>query len=577
MDATNPISSRSERREPTVRDSSTRSSRHLTRSLHACCVIALFYISGCTPFREYVANGLKVGPNYLRPNAAVSEGWIDAADKRVVSESVDMSHWWSVFNDPVLENLVSEAEQQNLTLREAGFRILQARAIRDYQAGNLFPQSQTMNGGYSRVELSKQNANTAFIPQRFYSQHQVGFNLAWELDFWGRFRRAIEAADADLDASVEEYDAVLVTLQGDIAATYVEMRTFERELILVRANVKLQQETLQYAEQRAKGGLTSDLDLFQAQSNVAQTAALVPQFEADLRYATNRLCVLLGMPPTAIAERVGQAAIPSAPAQIAVGIPAELLSRRPDIRRAERLAAAQCARIGIATADLYPQISILGTIGSSAEFFPDLLQGQSYFGSVGPAYRWNILNYGRIKNSIRVQDARFQELVTDYQQSVLLAAEEAENGMVRFLKAQDRAASLADSVKASEKAVDLAVTQYRGGLVDFNRVSLLELNLVQQQDLLAQAQGQIALGLIDLYRALGGGWEHRLNSEGNYYEPQPFQMPGPNPTDQGVPVPVPANDAPPPPAPPENDKAAQSSRTFLPIRQQGLARLGDIP
>lgn len=571
MDATTLSSSRPDR------DGLARSPRRLAQSLHVLSVVALFSISGCTPFREYVANGLKVGPNYLRPNAAVSEGWIDAADKRVVSESVDMSHWWSVFNDPVLESLVSEAEQQNLTLREAGFRILQARANRDFQAGNLWPQSQTMDGGYDRIQISKKNANTAFIPQRFYSQHQVGFNLAWELDFWGRFRRAIEAADAELDASVEGYDAVLVTLQGDIAATYVEIRTFERELVLIRANVKLQQETLEYAEQRAKGGLTSDLDLFQAQSNLAQTSSFVPRFEADLRYATNRLCILLGIPPTDIANRLGLAPIPSAPAQVAVGIPADLLSRRPDIRRAERLAAAQCARIGIATADLYPQISILGTIGSSAEFFPDLLQGRSYFGSVGPSYRWNILNYGRIKNSIRLQDAHFQELVTTYQQAVLVAAEEAEDGMVRFLKAQERTAALADSVKASEKAVDLAVTQYRGGLVDFNRVSLLQLNLVQQQDLLAQAQGEIALGLVDLYRALGGGWEHRLNSDGNYYEPQQFQIPGPVPADQGVPVPVPANEAPPPPAPPEDDKAAQSSRSILPIRQRGIARLGDIP
>lgn len=576
MDATNLTSPRFELRASGDRRSLSGSRQQWNHWLYFWCGIAVFAISGCTSFNDYVSNGLKVGPNYLRPGAAVSEGWIDAADKRIVSEPVDMSHWWSVFNDPVLEDLVSQSEQQNLTLREAGFRILQARAVRDFQAGNLFPQSQTMNGGYSRIEVSKQNANTAFIPQRFYSQHQVGFNLAWELDFWGRFRRAIEAAEAELDASVEEYDAVLVTLQGDIAATYVEIRMLERELQLVRANVKLQQETLDYAEQRAKGGLTSDLDLFQAQSNLAQTTALVPQFEADLRYATNRLCVLLGIPPSAVTERLGQAPIPSAPAQIAVGIPAELLSRRPDIRRAERLAAAQCARIGIATADLYPRISIFGAIGSSAEFFPDLLKGPSFYGSIGPSYQWNILNYGRLKNAIRVQDARFQELVTDYQQSVLLAAEEAENGMVRFLKAQDRTASLAASVKASEQAVELALTQYRGGLVDFNRVSLLELNLVQQQDLLAQAQAQIALGLIDLYRALGGGWEHRLNVDDYYSEPQPFQMPEPAPVEQGVPVPAPANDAPPPPPVPQN-KAAQSSRSNTPIHQQGLARLGDTP
>jgi NodT family efflux transporter outer membrane factor (OMF) lipoprotein len=538
-------------------------------------VFALLVSSGCTSFHEYIANGYKVGPNYLKPGAAVKEHWIDAADRRVSSESVNMSHWWAVFNDPVLENLVNEAESQNLTLREAGFRILQARALRDFQAGNLFPQTQNMFGSYNRYEISKKNTNTAFIPQRFYSQHQVGFNLSWELDFWGRFRRAIEAADAELDASVEGYDAVLVTLQGDIATAYVQMRTIQRELVLVRANVKLQEETLQYTEQRAKAGLTSDLDLVQAQSNVAQTEALVPQFEGELRFTTNRLCVLLGIPPEQLTDKLSEAPIPVAPERVAVGIPAELLTRRPDIRRAERTAAAQCARIGVATADLYPHIAINGTIGSSAGFFPNLLKDQSFFGNVGPAFQWNILNYGRLKNNIRYQDARFQELVATYQQTVLQAAEEAENGLVRFLKAQERAQALDRSVKASQKAVDLAVTQYRGGLVDFNRVSLLQLNLVQQQDLLAQAQGSIALGLVDLYRALGGGWEHRLYSENEaYYVPEanPYQ---PNPADEGMPVPAPADEGAPPPPAPQEEKKAQSSRGLIEVPGRGLARLGD--
>lgn len=540
------------------------------------CSCTLALLSGCTSFNEYVNNGYKVGPNYLRPSAPVEQDWIDVADKRVASEPTDMSHWWSMFQDPVLDSLILESYDQNLSLREAGFRVLQARAQRNIQVGNLFPQTQTAVGGYTRNEISKRNVNTSFIPTRFYNQFNVGFNLSWELDFWGRFRRAIEAAEGDLDASVEGYDAVLVTLQGDIAESYVEIRTFQRQLVLVRANVELQQQTLQLTDARAKAGLTSELDLAQAQSNLSQTQALIPQFESELRFATNRLSVLLGLPPTALESRLGAAPIPHAPQVITVGIPADLLARRPDIRRAERIVAAQSARIGIATADLYPRITIIGSIGSSAGRFQSLLQDESFYGSVGPTYQWNILNYGRLKNNIALQDARFQELVASYQQAVLKAEEEAENGLVRYLKAQERAAALATSVAASEKAVQLALTQYKGGLVDFNRIALLELNLVQQQDLLAQAQGNIATGLIDVYRALGGGWEHRLTAGAESF--QPVSAPNPAPVDGEINVPIP-EPAPAPAVPAEN--GAQSTR-MRPKRlsrdeSTGLAMVGGAP
>jgi NodT family efflux transporter outer membrane factor (OMF) lipoprotein len=519
----------------------------------ACCLI-LSLLSGCTSFHEYVNNGFKVGPNYLRPTAPVERDWIDVADKRIASEPIDMSQWWSMFQDPVLDSLIMESYDQNLSLREAGFRVLQARAQRNIQVGNLFPQTQTAFGGYNRSQISKRNANTSFIPTRFYNQFNVGFNLSWELDFWGRFRRAVEAAEGDLDASVEGYDAVLVTLQGDIAEAYVEIRTIERQLSLVSANVELQRQTLDLTEARAKAGLTSELDLAQAKSNLAQTQSLLPQFKGDVRVATNRLSVLLGLPPAKLEARLGVAPIPKAPPAVAIGIPADLLARRPDVRRAERIAAAQSARIGIATADLYPRISIIGTIGSSSARFQSLLQDESFYGSIGPSYQWNILNYGRLKNNIRLQDARFQELVATYQETVLKAEEEAENGLVRYLTAQERAAALAESVMESEKAVQLALTQYKGGLVDFNRVALLELNLVQQQDLLAQAQGNIATGLIDAYRALGGGWEHRLTADTNSFEAVAPQTQKPAAVDGEitVPIPEPAVEPVPVPAAPAN-------------------------
>lgn len=505
-------------------------------------------LGGCTSVSQYVHNGFKVGPNYGRAPAPVAPDWIDSTDRRIRKESDDLSHWWAVFNDPSLDNLVREAYQQNITLREAGFRIMQARAARGIAVGNLFPQQQFASGDYGRHAVSKLTANSSFLQKRFFDQWDMGLSMAWELDFWGRFRRAIEAADADLDASIEDYDDVLVILLGDVAETYTEMRVFQRELELVRANITLQRETLEIAQARFRGGNVSEVDVDQAQSILSQTESLVPQFESAARLASNRLCVLLGIPLQNLEQLIGPGPIPIAPTEVAVGIPGELLLRRPDIRRAERHAAAQCARIGIAQADLYPHISILGTYGFSAEKFTNLFKNKSQVGVVGPSFQWNILNYGRLVNNVRLQDAFFQELVAHYQNTVLNANAEVENGLITFLKAQERSIALVESVTAAQKAVQVSLVQYRGGILDFNRVATLEQNLVQQQDLLAQAQGNIASGLIQTYKALGGGWQIRLGDG-----PPPLVTPhGPPPDMQRlqevIPAPPPANAPAKPPA-----------------------------
>ena len=344
----------------------------------------------------------------------------------------------------------------------------------------------------------------------FYNQWNFGFNLNWELDFWGRFRRAIESDTANLDASVEGYDDVLVTLLGDVATNYVQMRTLEGRIQYTRANVELQRQTLTIAEARFKGGTTSQLDVYQARSTLEQTEAQIPELEISLRQTVVQLCILLGMPPEELRARLGPAPIPNAPVDVAVGIPADLLRRRPDVRRAERLAAAQCAQIGIAEADYYPAFSINGTLGYSAEQFPDLFRPAALNANVGPSFQWNLLNYGRILNNVRLQDARFQELVTTYQQTVLNANQEVENGLVTFLRAQTRTNFQTASVEDAEKAVKIVLAQYEAGTIDFTRVTQLEQFLVQEQDVLTQARGEIATGLIQVYKALGGGWQIRL-------------------------------------------------------------------
>jgi NodT family efflux transporter outer membrane factor (OMF) lipoprotein len=499
-----------------------RSCARRTFTCLAGVLLAALLHGGCTSTRDYIHNGFKVGPNYCPPAAAVAQHWIDADDVRVRRDCDDLSKWWAVFKDPALESLICFAYQQDLPLRVAGYRVLEARAQMAIDVGNIFPQSQTMTGDYTRNALSRSVANTITTgAQRFYSQWDYGFNLSWELDFWGRLRRAIESDAASLDASVENYDDVLVTLLGDVATNYVTYRTAEQRIKYAKENVALQRKTLQIVEGQLKVGIVGELDVDQARSTLEQTEAGIPELEITQRQAANKLCILLGIPPQDLQARVGPGSIPTAPLEVAVGIPADLLRRRPDVRRAERQAAAQSAQIGIAEAQFYPQISINGTLGYSAEKFKDLFQEQALAGSVGPAFTWNILNYGRLLNNVRLQDARFKELMTTYQNTVLSAAQDVENGLVTFLRAQQREKSQSASVADGKKAVDIVLAQYAQGVIDLTRVTLLQQNLVGLEDTLAQSQGEIATGLIQVYRALGGGWQIRCTGCDPFALPQP--------------------------------------------------------
>jgi NodT family efflux transporter outer membrane factor (OMF) lipoprotein len=524
-----------------------------------CAAIALglcLLTCGCTSLPDYVHNGFKVGPNFARPPAPVAKDWIDASDKRVRKESDDLSKWWTVFHDPALDSLICFAYQQNLTLRQAGFRVLAARAQLAIDTGNLFPQLQFARGDYTRYMLSREVANSALkfgVPgiQRFYGQWDAGFNLNWELDFWGRFRRAVESDSDLLDASVENYDDVLVTLLGDVATNYAQARTLELRIVYAQNNIVLQRQTLEITEARWNAGTVSELDVAQARSTLEQTEATIPEFEIGLRQAYNQLCILLGIPPEDLKAKIGAGPIPTAPPEVAVGIPADLLRRRPDVRRAERQAAAQCAQIGIAESDFYPHIFLTGTIGYSAQELKDLFRSAALAGSGGPSFQWNFLEYGRILNNVRLQDAQFQALVAGYQNAVLSANSEVENGLVTFLRAQTRTKFQNASVVDAERAVVLALDRYRAGTTDFTRVTQLELTLEQQQDTLAQARGEIVQGLIQVYRALGGGWQIRTTGC-TPAAPPTAQPPGERPPTESLPAPTPTQppSALPTPAPP---------------------------
>jgi len=510
--------------------------------------------AGCTSCREYLNNGFKVGPNYAPPCAPVAQHWIDQNDIRTCPNPGVLACWWTVFGDPKLNELVACAYRQNLTLREAGFRILQARAQRAIAVGNLFPQQQFANGSFSRSATAVDPDNPfGPVMKRFSDSWDFGFNLNWELDFWGRYRRAVAAADAALDASVADYDDVMVTLLADVASDYVTVRTTQERIKLLRTNAKFQRGVYNYTKHRATHGVLTTVDSDQALSTLRQTEAGIPQLEIIQRQAENSLCILMGMPPADLANVLGTGPIPAPPPDVVLGIPADLVRRRPDVRRAERLAAAQAEQIGIAQADLYPAFFINGNFGYTAQNFPDLFRPSAFNGSVGPSFQWNVLNYGRIVNNVHYQDAKFQELAVAYQNTVLRAGKEVEDGLIQFLRAQRRAKLLDESAAAAERAVNIVVPQYKFGKIDFNRYATIEQNKVVQQDLAAQSHGEIAQGLIAVFRALGGGWEIRLNGPPMpatgltvvplpaVEEASPAQPAPASPTPEEIPAPAPSD------------------------------------
>jgi NodT family efflux transporter outer membrane factor (OMF) lipoprotein len=470
-----------------------------------------------------VLGGCRVGPEYSKPDATVNSEWLESAVAPPSGPKPDNARWWESFDDPVLNKLITEAYQQNLNLRTAGLRVLEARARRGVAVGEFYPQLQEVFGDISN---NQQSANAPATGDQSFAQASVGLQAAWELDFWGKFRRGIEAADAELLASVANYDAVLVSLVAEVATSYILIRATEERLEVTRTNVALQQNTLELTRVRFKAGAVSELDVSTARATLADTQAAIPRLEDSLRQAKLALCVLLGKAPSTLdvelAPTEGQSRIvPEAPPQIALGVPAELLRRRPDVRQAERVAAAQSARIGVATADLYPSISIAGATGFASSNYeglrtPDLgniFDADSFTGFIGLQVNWPILQYGRVTGNIRAQDALFEQAVAQYQNSVLKAAAEVEGGLYTFLRARDQAGYLGESVAAAQRSVELSLIQYRNGAVDFIRVNDAQTVLVTGQDRFIVAKAAISLGAVQTFRALGGGWEIRIGNE----------------------------------------------------------------
>jgi NodT family efflux transporter outer membrane factor (OMF) lipoprotein len=415
----------------------------------------------------------------------------------------------------VLNALIDTAYNQNLPLQIAGLRIFEARAQLGIATGLQYPQTQLAGGSATANRLSENSPNFTSLLDESFSNYQVGFDATWELDFWGRYRRGIESADASLAATVADYDNALVSLTAEVARVYVNIRILDERLKIAYDNIELQKKSLRIASVRFRNGATTELDVQQAKTNLADTRALVPILTKQLRQTHNALGILMGMPPAQLAGILGApGTIPVAPDQVAVGIPAELLRRRPDVRQAEMQAASQSALIGVAETELYPKFALLGSIGfqtsdTGSSSASDLFNSDSLGYSVGPAFSWNILNYGRLKNNVRVQDARYQQTIVNYQNTVLTAYQEVEDAMVGFIQAREESDIRAEGAHAAKRSTELSNIQYREGSVDFQRVIDSERALVLVQDQWTQARGDISLNLIAMYKALGGGWELR--------------------------------------------------------------------
>jgi NodT family efflux transporter outer membrane factor (OMF) lipoprotein len=461
-----------------------------------------------------VLGGCAVGPDYKRPEVALAAGWGASGDPNVTTQAAAADAlWWRAFNDAALDRLVELAYRQNLPLQVAGLKILQSRAQLAVATGLYFPQSQALFASATAIGLSQNIPIAAGLPHNLVN-YSIGFDAAWELDFWGKYRRGVQAEAAGMVASIADYYAAVVSLTAEVARAYVTIRTLEVLIELAQENARVQEDGQRIAESRFRRGETSELDPTQATTLLESTRSTIPILQGQLQQARNALSTLLSQPTGTVEPLlVGPKEIPKAAARVAVGVPAEMLRRRPDIRSAELHAAAQCARIGVAKTELYPSFSLSGTIGlqtaTTSAGTPNLLSSNGIYYVAGPQINWPFFNYGRLTNAVRVQDALFQQLLVAYRDTVIRAAQEVEDALAGYLNAQQAATFQANAVTSAKRSVELSMSQYREGATDYERVLDAERSLLVQQNNLAEANSSIATYLIAVYKALGGGWEWR--------------------------------------------------------------------
>jgi NodT family efflux transporter outer membrane factor (OMF) lipoprotein len=464
------------------------------RFTYGLVAAALLSALGCAP----------VGPDYAPPETQAPDSWNSQMQKGLQAKRPspqELARWWDVLKDPELSKLIAQSVESNLDLKQAKARVRQARALRGISRAGLFPKIDA--GAQAEFNAPSENASS----QPADHLYQAGFDAGWELDVFGRVRRSVEAAQADLEAAEADLSDVLVSLAAEVALSFVEVRTFQARLEVARANLSSQENTYGFIRSRHEAGLTTKLALEQARYNLERTRALIPALELGLEASLNRLAVLLGQAPGSLHHRLQKTKpLPVPPISVAVGVPAEALRRRPDLRRAERRLAAQSARVGVATADLYPRFRLSGSIGLEAVQGGDLLRSSSFFAGFLPSITWNLFDAGAIRRNIEAQYALQEQFLLAYEATVLAALEEVENALSGYALEQTRRENLRHAVEAAQEAAELSQDLFKAGLVNFDSVLDAQRSLLEFQDQLAVSRGAVVGRLISLYKALGGGW-----------------------------------------------------------------------
>ncbi len=463
----------------------------------------LFVLAGCTV----------VGPEFEAPETQAPADWSSPLLEGLESEAAQLSEWWKVFDDPLLEELIQQAKENNNGLEIAALRTLEAQAQLGVATGLQYPQGQFATGEATWISPPKSTS-----VNNSYWRYGLAGVASWEIDFWGRFKRGIESADAAYLGSLAAFDKATVLLTATVADTYIIIRTLQRRLEIANENVALQQRSFEITEVQFRNGADSELDMQQANTLLLATQATVPVLQTSLKQSLNALATLLGLPPGTLDQKlISSSGIPALPERVNVGYPADMLRLRPDVREAEMLAMAQNALVGLAEADLYPSFTLTGSIGLSAggpgsSSFGDLFSGDALSVSIGPSFVWPFLNYGRIKNNIRVQDARLQQALIAYRETALQAAREAEDAIVAYTGAQQQARILEKTVQSAVRSNEISTLRYQEGFSDYQRVLDAQQALFTQQQRLVDARGSSVRSLVSLYKALGGGWQSRAGA-----------------------------------------------------------------
>ncbi len=449
-----------------------------------------------------------LGPDYQEPDVVWLQAWQTDLYGQAINtgtQEEDIGFWWEAFNDPVLTGLIETARDENQTLRVAALSILESKALLGITTGLQYPQFQQANGAWTRVDSWPTEGDNSGERSGLNS-YNVGFDIGWEIDFWGKYRRSIESADAAFFASVSNYNNAQILLAAQVAKAYYGYRTALRQVEIARENADLQARSLEITTKLYESGQSAELDVQQARTQYLATLSSIPNLEISLRQLQNALAVLLARQPGDLPELAQlDATLPELNPLLIDAVPANLMMRRPDIRAAAMTVAAQSAQIGVARAELYPSISLFGTLGWSGNSLDSSTETLST--GVGPGFTWNLFNYDRLENNVRVQDARLQQVIEVYQLTVLSAASEIDSAAITVVKTKEQHEVLGEALAAAERSLVLSTKRYQEGYSDFQRVLSAQQSRAARSAAYVANQGAHLNGVIDFYKALGGGWQ----------------------------------------------------------------------